>query len=86
MSNVEVVLADLGKQIGVLVYLTEKKDRTYVVIGDALHADNPTIESLEKHVRDTRPTRSYVMSVAEANELVETLGSEYSSKGGIRNV
>jgi hypothetical protein len=70
MSKVEVVLADMGT-VGLLVYLPEKKNLTYLVIGDALQADETTIESLERHVRDTRPTRSYVMSVAEANELVE---------------
>jgi hypothetical protein len=70
MPNVEVVLADMGT-VGLLVYLPEKKNLTYLVIGDALQVDETTIERLEKHVRDTRPTRSYVMSVAEANELVE---------------
>jgi len=70
MPNVEVVLADMGT-VGLLVYLPEKKNLTYLVIGDALQADETTIERLEKHVRETRPTKSYVMSVAEANELVE---------------
>jgi hypothetical protein len=70
MSKVEVVLADMGT-VGLLVYLPEKKNLTYLVIGDALQADETTIERLEKHVRETRPTKSYVMSVAEANELVE---------------
>ena len=70
MSKVEVVLADMGT-VGLLVYLPEKKNLTYLVIGDALQADETTIARLEKHVRETRPTKSYVMSVAEANELVE---------------
>lgn len=70
MPNVEVLREGLGKVV-VMVHPVKKNGRTYVVIGHAYDADDPTVQRLVEYVKDTRPTRSYVMSVAEANELVE---------------
>jgi hypothetical protein len=70
MPSVEVLRESLGK-IAVLVHPVKKNGLAYVVIGHAYDADDPTVQRLVEYVKDTRPTRSYVMSVAEANELVE---------------
>jgi hypothetical protein len=68
--SVVVLRADMGN-VEVLVHPVKETGRTFVVIGRMYDSNDPAIRRLVEYVKDTRPTKSYVMSVAEANELVE---------------
>jgi len=72
MPNVEVLREGLGKVV-VMVHPVKKSGRTYVVIGHAYDADNPTVQKLVGYVTDPRPDKGAFMRAEEATEIVKTL-------------
>ena len=70
--SVVVLRADMGN-VEVLVHTVKETGRTFVVIGRMYDSNDPAIQRLVEYVKDTRPTKSSIMTLGEVNKIVEEL-------------
>lgn len=70
--SVVVLRADMGN-VEVLVHPVKETGRTFVVIGRMYDSNDPAIQRLVEYVKDTRPTKSSIMTLGEMNKIVEEL-------------
>ena len=66
--SVVVLRADMGN-VEVLVHPVKETGRTFVVIGRMYDSNDPAIQRLVEYVKDTRPTKSSIMTLGKTKLL-----------------